>query len=354
MTNCILVVQQRTIGHCHDTGRRIDRKSPARVVVQRVTHRIRGVIVFCKRGDPDDRPVRCVLSDTVHRAIQIRDRRHGIFVDVRQVDRYRSLVKQSAPVGDSHGQHKRRRNFIIQRRRIQNRDLPGRRVYIERTVRVARDNAVTGRVTRIRITGGDDSDRRAERGILRQRIGRRIHHRRVVGSCKDDCRRLRPVRRHPVADRHVVRWSRFVPVVYELHKTVVHLRLSEAGDRHARVCQELEPAAGNTADRIRQLRCRLFEVRGTQIGRSQHNGVAFGNRERVIDDRRRVVRCQNLNVRGADVAAEDAVFHGHGQNTIRIVGVLRCVVVGDCSQHLLIHGFAADTGDGQYTVRVTH
>ena len=79
----VFVVQQRTVCHRHDTGGRIDRKSSARIVVQRVSNRIRDVIVFCKSGDTDDSPIGRVLGDTVQGAIQIRNRRHGIFVDVR-------------------------------------------------------------------------------------------------------------------------------------------------------------------------------------------------------------------------------------------------------------------------------
>ena len=270
------------------------------------------------------------------------------------MDCHRVLVEQSATVGDSYGQHQRRRGFKIQRRRIQNCDLPGRRVHAECTARVARDNAVTGRVTRIRITGCDHTNRCSGRRIFRQGKGRRIQHRSVVGPREVHCCRLRPVRRHSVADHHTVHRGRFVTVVHELHEASVNLSLSEAGDRHARGCHILEPAAGNTADGIRQLRCRLFEVRGTQIGRSQHDGAAFGDRERVVDDCRCIVRCQNLNVGRADVTAEDAVFHGHCQNASRVVGVLRRVVVGDCAQHLLIHGFGAGPCDGQYAVRVAH
>ena len=116
--------------------------------------------------------------------------------------------------------------------------------------------------------------------------------------------------------------SRFVPIVHELHEAIVNLCLSEAGDRDAPVRHVLELTAGNTADRIPELRCRLFEVRGTKIGRSQHNRVAFGDRERVIDNRRRIVRRQNLNQRRTKIADENAVFHGHCQNASRVVGVL--------------------------------
>ena len=116
--------------------------------------------------------------------------------------------------------------------------------------------------------------------------------------------------------------SRLVAIMHELHEAVINLSLSETGDRYAWVGNVFELTSGDTCDRIGQLRRRLFEVRRIQIGRCQHHRVAFGDRKRIVNNRRGIVGSQNLNQRRSNVTAENSVFNRHRQNTSGIVGIL--------------------------------
>ncbi len=87
-------IQQRTIGHGHDTGAGVDGEASRGVVVQRVGDRIGGgVRVGSEGSDANDGAIGRVLVDGVGRGIRIADGRDVEFIDIVQGDRVTLLAE---------------------------------------------------------------------------------------------------------------------------------------------------------------------------------------------------------------------------------------------------------------------
>ena len=120
MTRRTLVVQQRPIAHGDFTGIRIDNKSAARGIKERIRVRVTRIGIS-GTGRPHHRPIRRVLC---HRIAAQADTGWRL-IDIGQVDCEGLVVGKPARVRHAHRDAVARRRLIVQEAPIRHRDLTG-------------------------------------------------------------------------------------------------------------------------------------------------------------------------------------------------------------------------------------